>query len=119
MKAIFPYLGNFILPKKDIEKIKQIYNDNLNVNFNIDTCISENNNFNYFRDNSFFIYDQTTRASFSELKSALGIGVPASSPTVPSPKTEIPKVSQAQAPVEQLNDDDIMSNSFFTTLKML
>ena len=47
MKAIFPYLGNFILPKKDIEKIKQIYNDNLIENFNIDTCISENNNSKY------------------------------------------------------------------------
>ena len=119
MKAIFPYLGNFILPKKDIEKLKQIYNDNSNENFNINTCISENNNFSYFRDNSFFIYDQTTRASFNELKSALGIGIPTPSQTAPSPKTEIPKISQTQAPEKQLNDDDIMSNSFFTTLKML
>ena len=79
MKAIFPYLGNFILPKKDIEKLKQIYNDNSIENFNINTCISENNNFNYFRDISYFIYDQTTRVSIYELKHALGIGVPTKS----------------------------------------
>ena len=119
MKAIFPYLGNFILPKKDIEKIKQIYNDNLNENFNIDTCISENNNFNYFRDNSFFIYDQTTRASISELKSALGIGTPIQSSTTPTPKIKTQTIQKIEKNDEQLNDDDIMSNSFFTTLKML
>ena len=32
MKAIFPYLGNFILPKKDIEKLKQVAYDNVSVN---------------------------------------------------------------------------------------
>ena len=118
MKIIFPYLGNFILPKKDIEKLKQIYNDNLNENFNINTCISENNNFNYFRDNSFFIYDQTTRASISELKSALGIGTNTSQQSKPATKVETKKIEKIESE-KQLDDDDIMSNSFFTTLKML
>ena len=119
MKAIFPYLGNFILPKKDIEKLKQIYNDNLNENFSANTCISENNNFNYFKDNSFFIYDQTTRASFSELKSALGIGgTNTLQPQKPAIETETKK-EQKIINKHQLDDNDIMSNSFFTTLKML
>lgn len=119
MKAIFPYLGNFILPKKDIEKLKQIYNDNSKENFNNNTCISENHNFNYFKDNSFFIYDQTTRASISELKSALGIGTPIHSPTPPTPKVKTQNIQKIEETEKQLDDNDILSNSFFTTLKML
>lgn len=116
MKAIFPYLGNLILPKEDIEKLTELYNNNANTEFDLSNCIAENNNFNYFRDNSFFIYDQTTRASITELKTALGIGLDI--PTKPSIKPETPSITKIENE-KQLNDDDIMSNSFFTTLKML
>ena len=119
MKAIFPYLGNLILPKTDIEKLKEVYNANLNEKFNMDSCICENGIFNYFKDNSFFIYDQTTRASISELKSALGIGKQVQSNSVSKNSKSNLKTNSNKKAKEQLYDDDIMSNSFFTTLKML
>ena len=102
MKAIFPFEGNVILSKKDIEKIEKAYNANSSENFEQNSCISRKGFFNYFKDNTFFIYDKTKFATMKDLKSSLGIDN-----------------SKNATDSEQLDDDDIMSNSFFTTLKML
>ena len=104
MKAIFPFEGNVILSKKDVEKIQKAYNINSNNNFEENNCISKKGIFNYFKDNTFFIYDKTKFATIKELKSSLGIDNQNSKNTTDD---------------EQLDDDDIMSNSFFTTLKLL
>ena len=104
MKAIFPFEGNLILSKNDIEKIEKAYNANSNENFEQNSCISKKGIFNYFKDNTFFIYDKTKFATMKDLKSSLGINNSNSKNATDS---------------EQLDDDDIMSNSFFTTLKML
>lgn len=104
MKAIFPFDGNVILSKKDIEKIEKAYITNSNETFEPNTCISKKGIFNYFKDNTFFIYDKTKFATIKELKSSLGIDNPKSKNTTDE---------------KPLDDDDIMSNSFFTTLKLL
>ncbi|MGN1299141.1 MAG: hypothetical protein ACI4UE_04065 [Candidatus Scatovivens sp.] len=96
------------MTKNDIEKLKDFYDSRQIINENDSSIMIQNNYFNYFDDYSQVILNNVTPLTVGKLKKVLGI-----SSNTNETKTE---ENQEQEPID---DDSILSNPFFTTLKLV
>ena len=95
------------MTKVDIEKLKTYYTSNKLENLS-DNLIIENNLFNYFQDDCEIILDNITPLTVTNLKKMLGI----------DENNQIIKTSIPTNNSETFTDNNsILSNPFFTTLK--
>lgn len=118
MKAVFPCNGTMVINKSDLEPLKAFYKTQLITSkLNDFAKISKNviqvGNFNYLPQNSNIILEPTELLSLDKLKKVLNL----------QPKT----VSTTQNNLEDdeydesdlIDDSDLLSNPFFTTLRPL
>lgn len=129
MKAIFPCKGTIILNKQDLEPLKAFYKSELMRSQMYDFYrnskdILQVNNFTYIPQGINIILNKDSLLELNTLKEVLGIKQKTSKTVKPS-STNIPEISptdysEVENPEDDLIDDgDILSNPFFTTLKPL
>lgn len=117
MRVVFPRSGSLVLLKQDLETLKAFYNTNLltskmaEMYKNANTVI-QIKNFNYIPKSNSLVLDNAHVLTIDEMRKILGIfngkevDKEASSPQTP----------QTHEEPDYITDDDILSNSFFTTL---
>lgn len=119
MKAIFPCKGTIILNKQDVEPLEAYYKTELIRSkmyeyYKSSKDIMQVGPFTYIPQNTNIILDKSSLLELQTLKNVLNIG------TKKSEAVETPPLNSASTSEEDLIDDsDILSNPFFTTLKPL
>lgn len=119
MKAIFPCKGTIILNKQDVEPLEAYYKTELIRSkmyeyYKSSKDIMQVGPFTYIPQNTNIILDKSSLLELQTLKTVLNIG------TKKSEAVETPSLNSAPTSEEDLIDDsDILSNPFFTTLKPL
>lgn len=113
MKVVFPCTGSLVLLKQDLETLNAFYNTNLLSSKLVETYKNSNvtvqvGNFNYVPRNSSIVLYKANVLTIEKMRKILGITVEAS-----------PQSKQKTKEVEKISDDDLLSNSFFQTLKPL
>ena len=119
MKAIFPCKGSIILNKQDVEPLEAYYKTELIRSkmyeyYKASKDIMQVGPFTYIPQNTNIVLDKSSLLELQTLKNVLNIG------TKKSEAVETPPLNSASTSEEDLIDDsDILSNPFFTTLKPL
>ena len=113
MRVVFPRSGSLVLLKQDLETLKAFYNTNLltskmaEMYKNANTMI-QIKNFNYIpKSHSLVLYNAHV-LTIDEMRKILGIF------KEPEKETNTPQTPEKEP--DYITDDDILSNSFFTTL---
>lgn len=121
MKAIFPCKGTIILNKQDIEPLEAYYKTELIRSkmyeyYKTSKDIMQVGPFTYIPQNTNIVLDKSSLLELQTLKNVLNIGNKKVNPSAEAPTLN----SVSTASEEDLIDDsDILSNPFFTTLKPL
>lgn len=121
MKAIFPCKGTIILNKQDIEPLEAYYKTELIRSkmyeyYRTSKDIMQVGPFTYIPQNTNIVLDKSSLLELQTLKNVLNIGNKKVNPSAEAPTLN----SVSTASEEDLIDDsDILSNPFFTTLKPL
>ena len=121
MKAIFPCKGTIILNKQDIEPLEAYYKTELIRSkmyeyYKTSKDIMQVGPFTYLPQNTNIVLDKSSLLELQTLKNVLNIGNKKVNPSAEAPTLN----SVSTASEEDLIDDsDILSNPFFTTLKPL
>ena len=124
MKAIFPCKGSIILNKQDVEPLEAYYKTELIRSkmydyYKTSKDIMQVGIFTYIPQNTNIVLDKSSLLELQTLKKVLNIDVKKPErPTmkIPSINKEQPEIANEE---ELIDDDDILSNPFFTTLKPL
>lgn len=124
MKAIFPCKGSIILNKQDVEPLEAYYKTELIRSkmydyYKTSKDIMQVGIFTYIPQNTNIVLDKSSLLELQTLKKVLNIDVKKPErPTmkIPSINKEPPEIANEE---ELIDDDDILSNPFFTTLKPL
>lgn len=121
MKAIFPCKGTIILNKQDVEPLEAYYKTELIRSkmyeyYKSSKDIMQVGPFTYIPQNTNIILDKSSLLELQTLKNVLNIG----SKKVNS-SAEAPILNSVSTASEEdlIDDSDILSNPFFTTLKPL
>lgn len=121
MKAIFPCKGSIILNKQDVEPLEAYYKTELIRSkmyeyYKSSKDIMQVGPFTYIPQNTNIILDKSSLLELQTLKNVLNIG----SKKVNS-SAEAPILNSVSTASEEdlIDDSDILSNPFFTTLKPL
>lgn len=124
MKAIFPCKGSIILNKQDVEPLEAYYKTELVRSkmydyYKASKDIMQVGVFTYIPQNTNIVLDKSSLLELQTLKKVLNIDV--KKPEDPTMK--IPSINEEPAKIaneeDLIDDDDILSNPFFTTLKPL
>lgn len=124
MKAIFPCKGSIILNKQDVEPLEAYYKTELIRSkmydyYKTSKDIMQVGIFTYIPQNTNIVLDKSSLLELQTLKKVLNIDVKKperSTIKIPSINKEPPEIANEE---ELIDDDDILSNPFFTTLKPL
>ncbi len=124
MKAIFPCKGSIILNKQDVEPLEAYYKTELIRSkmydyYKTSKDIMQVGIFTYIPQNTNIVLDKSSLLELQTLKKVLNIDVKKperSTMKIPSINKEPPEIANEE---ELIDDDDILSNPFFTTLKPL
>lgn len=124
MKAIFPCKGSIILNKQDVEPLEAYYKTELIRSkmydyYKTSKDIMQVGIFTYIPQNTNIVLDKSSLLELQTLKKVLNIDVKKPErPTmkIPSINKEQPEIANEE---DLIDDDDILSNPFFTTLKPL
>ena len=124
MKAIFPCKGSIILNKQDVEPLDAYYKTELIRSkmydyYKTSKDIMQVGIFTYIPQNTNIVLDKSSLLELQTLKKVLNIDVKKperSTMKIPSINKEPPEIANEE---ELIDDDDILSNPFFTTLKPL
>lgn len=124
MKAIFPCKGSIILNKQDVEPLEAYYKTELIRSkmydyYKTSKDIMQVGIFTYIPQNTNIVLDKSSLLELQTLKKVLNIDVKKPErPTmkIPSINEEPPEIANEE---DLIDDDDILSNPFFTTLKPL
>lgn len=113
MKAIFPCTGSIILNKQDIEPLNSYYKtellrSNMYNYYKNSTEILQVGNFTYIPSKVDFVLDENDLLQLNTLKRIFGLEVSNSNAQ-----------SMQNSQNDLIDDGDILSNPFFTTLKPL
>lgn len=121
MKAIFPCKGTIILNKQDVEPLEAYYKTELIRSkmyeyYKASKDIMQVGPFTYIPQNTNIVLDKSSLLELQTLKNVLNIG----SKEVNS-SAEAPILNSVSTASEEdlIDDSDILSNPFFTTLKPL
>ena len=124
MKVVFPCSGSLVLLKEDLEILKSFYKTNL-LNSKIasmyknSTTIIQVNNFNYFPPSNSLVLYNANVLTIEKMRKILGINNEA--PAKKQERNDDIQNTKKQIDEDQdyITDDDLLSNSFFTTLAPL
>lgn len=124
MKAIFPCKGSIILNKQDVEPLEAYYKTELIRSkmydyYKTSKDIMQVGIFTYIPQNTNIVLDKSSLLELQTLKKVLNIDVKKperSTMKIPSINKEPPEIANEE---DLIDDDDILSNPFFTTLKPL
>lgn len=124
MKAIFPCKGSIILNKQDVEPLEAYYKTELIRSkmydyYKTSKDIMQVGIFTYIPQNTNIVLDKSSLLELQTLKKVLNIDVKKperSTMKIPSINKEQPEIANEE---DLIDDDDILSNPFFTTLKPL
>lgn len=124
MKVVFPSVGSLVLLKQDLETLKAFYKTSIMTSklsevYRTSTSMIQIGNFNYLpTTNSILLYNANV-LTIEDMRKILGIFK--EEQKTDSEKTETQNSSSDFVDGNHLpiSDDDLLSNSFFRTLKPL
>lgn len=124
MKVVFPCSGSLVLLKEDLEILKSFYKTNLLNSkmasmYKNSTTIIQVNNFNYFPPSNSLVLYNANVLTIEKMRKILGINNEA--PAKKQERNDDIQNTKEQIDEDQdyITDDDLLSNSFFTTLAPL
>ena len=118
MKAIFPCNGTMVIKKSDLDSLKSYYKtqlitSKLNDFAKVSKNIIQVGNFNYLPQNSNIILEPAELLSLDKLKSVLNL--PPKTASTTQNNLEDDEYDES----DLIDDSDLLSNPFFTTLRPL